>query len=184
MSNLQKQIEKWLVNPEKFLSQPSLSRANILSENISEVFLNLESLTCIRKNELSADEIVILSFWITPQGENAVIEGIIRTRSNYKDVGEQYELNMSIPMIPMVDGAVFCFMVYEEDMPVLLDPHDPIGMVAFHQNGSISIYAGDFRQIETPLTYPFNFKSSQEIELDANSDGCYRLKYCLSKIEN
>ena len=184
MNKLKQRIEKFLVDSRKYLSSPSLSISNKLSANISEVFLKIKSLSCIRKNELSTDEIVILGFWLLEHNGEINIEGIIHLSHKFSEEGEEFTIGLTIPLIPDRDNATFCFMVYEKDIPILFDQHDPIGLVTFHQNGSTSVYQGDFRSNEHPLTYAFNFSRSNEIELDAGDDGCYRLKYTLSKVES
>ena len=182
MSNLQKRIEKWLLDPTRYTTPVSLSRSNKLPEDISQVFLNLKSLTCIRKNEITADEIVILCFWLLKKEESTSIEGIIHLGNDFKTEGEVFELGLNIPITRNDNDATFCILVYEGDMPILLDPHDPIGLVTFHQNGGLSVYKGDFRQIQFPLTSPFRFSKINESEFNTERDGCYRLKYKLEAV--
>jgi len=181
MSKLKKRIEKWLVDPNRYISLPSLPRSKKLPEDISEVFLNLKSLTCIRKNEVSADEIAILCFWLVNKDDAITIEGIIHQVNKFKKEGEVYELGLNIPIIPNNNQATFCLMIYEEDIPILFDPHDLLGLVTFHQNGGIAVYKGDFRKTQSFLTRPFKFSKVNEFEFGAESNGSYRLKY---KIEN
>lgn len=183
MSDLQQRIKGWLVNPKRFLSQPSLSRANKLPENIAEVNLNLDSLSCVRKNEISADEITILGFWLIGRDDEVSIEGVILTGSKFKSAGDRFDVNLCIPIIPNAESATFCFMVYEEDAPILLDSHDPIGLVTFHQNAGINVYSGDFRAVDNPRSFAFDFKSGQEAVLGEKGDGCYKLNYHFATVE-
>ncbi|BFM18094.1 hypothetical protein R50073_42770 [Maricurvus nonylphenolicus] len=182
MSELKNRIEKWLVNPRKFISTPVISSASRAVHESKDVSLQLKSLSCVRKNEASKDEVVILGFWLFEDNDSIVIDGIIHLGNEFSEEGEVFSMNLSIPLTCDSNKATFCFMVYEEDAPILLDPHDPIGLAAFHQNSSVSVYKGDFREEINPLTYALNISKSNEIEFDAGDNGCYRLSYGILEI--
>ncbi len=177
MSDLKQRIENWLVNPRKFISTPSISSSARIIQDGKDVRLLLKSMSCVRKNEISKDEIVILGFWLLENNETISIDGIIHLGNDFTEEGEVFSMNLSIPLGCDSDRATFCFMVYEEDTPILLDPHDPIGLAAFHKNSTVSVYKGDFRVKNDPLAYALTISESNEIEFDAGDNGCYRLSY-------
>ncbi len=179
MNKLQRRIMGWIEDPSKYIKYPEIYSARKLPEPAPESCLNIKSLSCIRKNEISDDEIVILMYWLCGSDQEVSIEGVIHLGHDYKTEGDRYDININIDLAQNGEKDTFCIMVYEEDMPILLDPHDPIGMVTFHKNQGISVYKGDFRNVTSPMTYAYTYNTPNQIDLDAEADGCYRLEYSL-----
>ncbi len=142
-----------------------------------ECTLNIKQLKCIKKNEISKDEIKIAMFWAeNSTQEDIVIPGVISVRHDFGKVGDIYHMKMLFPMADSEPGKVFFIMVFEKDNPELLDPDDPIGLIAFYNNQVIAAYSGNYFNLPKPVTYANPYNKDMDITLDAGNNG----KYCLT----
>ena len=181
MEKLERKILNWIEDPKKFSKNPVFFTTNFFPEKMPTAHLNLRTLKCIKKNELSKDEITIYMFWLCERSNEVCVEGIIHTGHDFSAAGEVVDLNINVPLNRENASDTFCVLIYEVDMPALLDFHDPIGLASFHQNQGIAVYDGDFRKVEIPRVYSFQYDSMAEVDFDAGLDGNYKLSINIKK---
>lgn len=136
-----------------------------------EATLHISSLTCDRKNELSADEILLDLIWVTPEGK---VSGAVGKGLRFTRTGQKQTVDLTVQLGPLASGQVLVVLVYEEDSPPL-DPHDPIGAISFFPNQRLAVFEGDFTKPATLMSEPFNYLGESTLTLDAGSDGRYSL---------
>ena len=136
-----------------------------------ETALHISSLTCERKNEVSADEILLELIWVSPEGEAS---GAVGKGLRFKRANETQPVDLTVELGPLSNGQVLVVLVYEEDSPPL-DPDDRIGAISFFPNQRFAVFEGDFTKPATPMSEPFNYLGESTLTLDAGRDGRYSL---------
>ena len=136
-----------------------------------EATLHILSLTCDRKNELSADEILLELIWVSPEG---VASGAIEKGLRFKRTSEKQSVDLTVQLGPLANGQVLVVLVSEEDSPPL-DPDDPIGAISFFPNQRFAVFEGDFTKPATPMSEPFKYLGESTLTLDAGRGGRYSL---------
>jgi len=155
-----------------------------MSPRIPPCSQNLKRLKCLKKNEISKDEIFTVIFQaVSENRESVIIPSIIQIRHDFKKAGDIFDMNIRIPMSDIALDKVFFIMIYEKDNPALFDPDDPIGLIAFYSNGVIAAYSGNFYNFPKPGTYEFSYDQDLDITLDAGNDGKYLITIDLSTEE-
>ncbi len=143
----------------------------------SDSVLHVESLECVRKNELSKDEISLLFLWSTTGGE---LSGLVTRDFEFGRSDEVQPVNSELQLDRLSDGNVLIVLLYERDAPPL-DPHDPIGAISIFPNESYAVFPGDFRKPSRPEPARLSFGRPFEVLLDAGRNGAYRLALHVSR---
>ncbi len=112
-------------------------------------------------------------FWVENKQGKLHIPGIMILSDDFSSEGEVHKLDINLMFDKKNILDIFFLMMYEEDNPMLLDFHDPIGLIAFYQNQQFAVYSGNYNQPELPKFYSFN--NEHEIKLDSGSNGEYHI---------
>ncbi|MCP4112608.1 MAG: hypothetical protein GY749_44965 [Desulfobacteraceae bacterium] len=169
-------LKKLILNDTSVMTPLDHHTAVEKYQGYPECTLNIKQLECVKKHEISKDEIKIAMFWAENSArEGLVIPGVISVRHDFEKVGDIYSMNMYIPMADSEPGKVFFIMVFEKDNPELLDQDDPIGLIAFHSNQVIAAYSGSYINLPKPSTCANPYNKNLDITLNAGNNG----KYCL-----
>ena len=143
----------------------------------SDSVLRVESLECVRKNELSKDEISLLFLWSTTGGE---LSGLVTRDFEFSGSGEVQPVKSELQLNRLSDGDVLIVLLYERDTPPL-EPHDPIGAISLFPNETYAVFPGDFRKPARPEPVRLGVGRPFDVLLDAGRDGAYRLTFHISR---
>lgn len=167
MSELENKIVKIL---KEILSSADL-RALTACSGESYV-LTLKSIKCVRKNEISHDEIKLHLFWVSQDGS---ISRMFDAAYLFKEEGDKQEICTDMELNYSAQNNILCLVIYEEDTPALLDQHDLIGVVAFFPRLQVIAFGGNNIKQSKPVRQNLKPNKLKEITLDAISKGRYRV---------
>ncbi len=168
-----KELNEWLKKKPKLIDETKYFKMDANLCNYNEWELALKEFKCIRKNEMSKDEIRINMFWAEYKNGGWHIPGIIASPDTFSSESETHKLHLNMKFERKSLRDVFFLMIYEEDNPMLLDAHDPIGLIAFFQNQTFKVYSGDMNQLKIPVSHSYN--GEHNIKFDADSKGEYEI---------
>ena len=137
--------------------------------SFSEFTLHVERLTCERKNELSNDEIGLLGFWSTRDGDPS---GPILQGFAFSTAGQSQDPKLSIGLANFASDQILFLLLFEEDEPPI-DPHDMLGLIAVFPNLSINVFVGDIGMRSRPEAAKVIPGKPTTVQFDAGSKGQY-----------
>jgi len=143
----------------------------------SDSLLQIESLQCVRKNELSKDEISLLLLWSTTEGQ---VSGLVTREFEFSRADEVQPVKFELQLDRLSNGEVLILLLYERDAPPM-DPHDPIGAISIFPNETYAVFIGDFRKPSHPEPIRLSTGRPFEVLLDAGRNGAYQLALHVSR---